>query len=80
MNNINYKNEKLLAGKYAGYTFDQILTKDLQYAEFLVSLPIVSPAYEDFVKFSKDNIQIYKEKKFQDKLRKQLEKFTKDNN
>jgi len=49
-------NTLLLKGKYMGSTYGDVLTKDLNYCEFIVNMKYVSAELKDFQKWLDCNI------------------------
>lgn len=47
----------LLQGKYSGYTFEDVLAKDLPYCNFMKTLKFVKPYYKDFIDFLELNLE-----------------------
>lgn len=43
--------EILLHGKYSGYSFEDVLKKDLAYCTFMKSLKFVKPHFQSFIDF-----------------------------
>jgi len=68
------KDNKLYSGKYAGYSYHDVLKKDLNYAKFMMRLPSVQPCYQEFVQFCNDNINSYEEEKTREAIEKLLRK------
>lgn len=47
----------LLHGKYSGFTFEEILKKDLPYCNFMKSLKFVKPHFQAFIDFLDINLE-----------------------
>ena len=46
-------------GKYAGFTFEEIIRQDLPYCQFMLTLKFVKPHFKEFIDFLKVNVPFY---------------------
>jgi len=58
----------LTHGKYLNHTFEEVLSKDLPYCQFMASLKFVKPHFKEFVDFLKVNLPIAEEAERQRKI------------
>lgn len=66
--------EILLVGKYAGFSFSEILKKDLPYCQFMKSLKFTKPSYQQFIEFLNQNLDTAIEEKKLESIAKIMKK------
>lgn len=57
------KDTVMLRGKYLGFTFEEVMERDLPYCEFIYSLKFVKEDFKDFQNWLKIHIKDARKKK-----------------